>query len=318
MAALNHTSSLKPAPAEYHVNQHVMEEMAQMNGVHTGLNNNIQGASQSGHAQNVNRPRAATTMTAIEEEAIGVGSMMETNHIIGGQHNYHGEAPLPEQSQKLHIKKAVMTASPTEQSDNDVDERMSPMMRDILRRSESLIANAAQHEHNQDVPACTDDHHNKYCGSGMDTALMEYAHLRSMGVIPERPYEHWGCDSPERKAQIEHSERVSVRMAFRPIYWQSEYTGRGCMFHCEFLSLPLRFANNAIVTKKSMEQPDDIGPRNEIEPSNASPLQMQQRRRRTFPESEDELHATLNLRQKLRRYSNTIKKMAMNLVDRTS
>ena len=67
-----------------------------------------------------------------------------------------------------------------------------------------------------------------------------------------------------------------------------------------------------------MEQPDDIGPRNEIEPSNASPLQIQRRRRRTFPESEDEMHATLNLRQKLRRYSNTIKKMAMNLVDRTS
>ena len=68
-----------------------------------------------------------------------------------------------------------------------------------------------------------------------------------------------------------------------------------------------------------MQQPDDIGPRNEIEPSNASPLQIQQqRRRRTFPESEDEMHATLNLRQKLRRYSNTIKKKAMNLIDRTS
>ena len=67
-----------------------------------------------------------------------------------------------------------------------------------------------------------------------------------------------------------------------------------------------------------MQQPDDIGPRNEIEPTNASPLQMQRRRRRTFPESDDELYATLNLRQKLRRYSNTIKKKAMHLVDRTS
>ena len=68
-----------------------------------------------------------------------------------------------------------------------------------------------------------------------------------------------------------------------------------------------------------MKQPDDIGPMNEIEPSNASPLQMQmQRRRRTFPESEDELNAALKLRQKLRRYSTTIIKKAINLVDRTS
>lgn len=68
-----------------------------------------------------------------------------------------------------------------------------------------------------------------------------------------------------------------------------------------------------------MKQPDDIGPMDEIEPSNASPLQMQmQRRRRTFPESEHELHARLSLRQKLRRYSTTVMKKAINLVDRTS
>ena len=67
-----------------------------------------------------------------------------------------------------------------------------------------------------------------------------------------------------------------------------------------------------------MKQPDDIGPMDEIEPTNASPLQMQrQRRRRTFPESEDEMHATLSLRQKLRRYSATAIKKAINLVDRT-
>lgn len=65
-----------------------------------------------------------------------------------------------------------------------------------------------------------------------------------------------------------------------------------------------------------MKLRDDIGPMNEIEPSNASPLQMQ-RRRRTFPESENELHATLNLRQKLRRYSTNVIKKAINLVDRT-
>lgn len=68
-----------------------------------------------------------------------------------------------------------------------------------------------------------------------------------------------------------------------------------------------------------MKEPDDIGPMNEIEPSNASPLQMQtHRRRRTFPESADELHAALKLRQKLRRYSTTVMRKAIKLVDRTS
>ena len=68
-----------------------------------------------------------------------------------------------------------------------------------------------------------------------------------------------------------------------------------------------------------MEQHDDVGPMGEIEPTNASPLQMQmQRRRRTFPESEDELSAALKLRQKLRRYSGNVLKKAINLVDRTS
>ena len=232
--------------ANYHVPQHLIDEIVEANAVANGVNVNIPGHSQNGHAQNVNRPRAATTMNAIEEEAIEVASMSNTNAIIAGQHNYHEEAPLPEQSHNLHIHRAAVTASPTEQSDSDVtassteqpiddpDERiLKPMMRDITRRSKSLIANAAQHEHNQDVPACTDDHHNKYCGSSMDMALMEYAHLRSLGVIPERPYEHWGCDSLERKTRIECFENCSVKVAFRPVDWQSEYTGRGCMFHCE-------------------------------------------------------------------------------------
>ena len=220
--------------ANYHTPQHVIDENAEANAVGSGINFNIQGPSQYGHAQNVNRPRAATTMNPIEEEAIEVASMSNTNAIIGGLHNHHGEAPLPEQSNNLNIHRAPVTASPTEQSDNDVDERIkNPMMRDIVPRSESLIANAAQHEHNQDVPACTDDHHNKYCGSGMNMALVEYAYLRSLGVIPERPYEHWGCDSPKRKARIEYYEQCSVKVAFRSVNWQSEYTGRGCMFHCE-------------------------------------------------------------------------------------
>ena len=222
------------AAANYQIPQHVIDEIAaEANAVNSGVNFNIHGPSQYGHAQNVNRPRAATTMNLIEEEAMEVALMSNTNAIIGGQHNYHGEAPLPEQCHNLHTHKAAVTARPTEQSDNGDDERMSPMMRDVIRRSKNLIANAAQHEHNQDVPTCTDNYHNKYCGSGKDLALMEYAHLRSLGVIPERPYEHWGCDGPERTAHIETYMNHSVKVAFRPVDWQSEYTGRGCMFHCE-------------------------------------------------------------------------------------
>ena len=235
MSAFNNMTVFLASPADYQIDQQLIDELTEINAVGSGLNHsNLQELSQYGHAQNVNRPRAATTMNPIEEEVIEVASASNTNGIIGGQHNYHGDAPLPEQGHNLHIPRAVMTASLTKQSDNDDDERiLNPMMREIMRRSESLIANAAQHEHNQDVPACTEDHHNKYCGSGMDTPLMEYAHLRSLGVIPERPYEHWGCDSPQRKARIECCEKVSVKVAFRPIDWQSEYTGRGCMFHCE-------------------------------------------------------------------------------------
>ena len=198
----------------------------------SGHNNNIQGASQSGSAQYVTRPRAATTMNPIEEEAIETASMSDEDSIIGGQHDYHGEASLPEQCPKSHIHRAAVTARSTEQSDMETDlDFLIRLGDDILPRSESLIANAAQHEHNQDVPACTKDHHNKNCGSVMDIALMEYYYLRSKGVIPERPYEHWGCDTPIKKATIEYYEKCTARVAFRPVNWQSGYTGRGCMFH---------------------------------------------------------------------------------------
>lgn len=320
------------ATSDIHVHQGVMEGIVEMNSTPSGLdglppclaeaslNNNIQSASQSGYVPNSNRPRAATTMNLIEEEAIDEASMVATNGSSSGQHNHHGEAPRPEQGPNLHIPGAAITGRPTKYTLSLDDEQRitQPIMDDIALRSESLVANAAQHEHNQDVPACTDDHHNKNCGSSMEMALMEYAHLRSIGAIPERPYEHWGCDSQLRKERYELYEKCFVRVAFRPVDWQSGYTGRGCMFHCEFFIPPLRFADDSIATKKSIEQPMDIGPRDEIEPTNASPLQLQRLRRRTFPESEDEFHATLKLRQKLRRYSNTIKKKAMKLVDRAT
>ncbi len=286
-----------------------------MNDVHSRLDNNNQETFQYGYAQNIHRPRAATIMNPIEEEAIEEASTTEANAFVGGPGNYNGEAARQEGWHNLNNQRAAMTAGPTEPDDY----ARKQIMDNVLSRSESLIANAAQHEHNQDVPACTDNHHNKNCGRGTDTALMEYCYLRSKGVIPERPYEHWGCDNPKRKEYLEGMEQSQVKVAFRPIKWDTEYTGRGCMSFCELLSLSLRFADDYIVTKRAMKQPDDIGPMNEIEPSNASPLQMQmQRRRRTFPESEDELHATLSLRQKLRRYSTTVIKKAINLVDRTS
>ncbi len=306
-------------PTNNLIQEYVIEGVEiEMNDVHSGLDNNIQEASQYDYAQNIRRPRAATTMNSIEEEVIEEVSTTEANEIVGGPDEYNEEAAQQEEQHCQQNQRAAMTASLTETGDY-FTEQIRPMMGDILSKAESLIVNAAQHEHNQDVPACTDDHHNKHCGRGIDTALMEYNHLRSKGVISERAYEHWGCDTPERKAYLEDLEKVPVKMAFRPVKWDSGYTGRGCMFRCELLSLSLWFADSYIVTRRAMKQPDDIGPMNEIEPSNASPLQMQrQRRRRTFPESEDEMHATLSLRQKLRRCSATVIKKAINLVDRTS
>ena len=174
-------------------------------------------------------------MNSIEEEAVKEASTTEASD-FGGPDRYNEEADQQEEWHNLHNQRAGMTASLTE-PDDYFTEKIRPMMGNILSGEKSLIAKSAQHEHNQDVPACTDDHHNKHCGRGIDTALMEYHHLRSQGVILARPYEHWGCDTPERKEYLEAMEKVPVRLAFRPIKWDSAYTGRGCMFRCSLLNL---------------------------------------------------------------------------------
>ena len=314
---------LRAVPTNSPVQEQIPEGLeTAVNDVHIPLDKNVQEASQYTYTHNTRRPRAATTMDPIQEEVIRGASMTEVKGILDRLANYNDEAARQEERRNLNNQRAAMTAEFTRHDENSQGPHKL-MMGDILRRSESLIANAAQHEHNQDVPACTDDHHNKNCykncDSDIDMALMEYYSLRAKGVIPERPYEHWGCDTPEEKDRIKRMEKLQVRWAFQPVNWNAEYTGRGSMFFCELFSLSLRFADNYIVTKKAMKQPDDIGPMGEIEPSNASPLQMQMhRRRRTFPESEEELHAALNLRQKIRRYSTTVMKKAIKLVDRSS
>ena len=317
------TALPRAVPTNSPVPEQIIEEIeTAVDDVHSPLDNDVQEASQYTYTQNTRRPRAATTMDRIQEEAIQGVSMAEAKGVLDGLANYNDEAARQEERRNLNNQRAAMTAEFTRHNDNS-EGPQKPMMGDILKRSESLIANAAQHEHNQDVPVCTDDHHNencyKNCDSGIDTALMEYYYLRAKGVISERPYEHWGCDTPGEKDRIKKMENLQVRVAFRPVNWNAEYTGRGSMFFREHLSLSLRFADSYIVTKRAMKRPDDIGPMGEIEPTNASPLQMQMhRRRRTFPESEDELHAALNLRQKIRRYSTTVIRKAIKLVDRTS
>ena len=200
-----------------------------VNDVHSPLDNNVQEASQSGYTQNINRPRAATTLDPIEEEDIDEASTTAMNGILNGLANCNDEAARQEERHNQNNQRAPMTASLIGHHEHYV-EPMTPMMTDIHSRSESLIANAAQHEHNQNVPACTDDHHNNNCGRGIDTALMEYYYLRSKGVIAEAPYEHWGCDTPEKKDVLEIGTRVQVKVAFRPVKWDTEYTGRGRTF----------------------------------------------------------------------------------------
>ena len=234
--ASNGTATLpRVVPATNLFQEQVIEESeTAMNDFHSGLdNNNTQEAFQHWYAQNIHRPRAATTMNPIEEEAIEEGSMIEANGILNGLDNYNEDAARLEEWHNLNNQRAAMTADYTD-TDDYFNGEMIPMMGGVLSRSESLIANAAQHKHNQDVPACTDDHHNKNCGNGIDKALMEYYYLRSKGVIPERPYEHWGCDTQERKEKLEEAETLQVRVAFRPVKWDTEYTGRGCMFFANF------------------------------------------------------------------------------------
>ena len=191
--------------------------------VHSPLDNNSQEAAQSSCTQKVKRPRAATTMAPIEEEAIEDASMTEAKDVLNGLANHEEEAARQEDRQHRNNQRAVGY-------DEYAEKPFKPMMDEVLERSESLIANAAHHEHSQDAPACTDDCHNKNCGRGIDTALIEYSHLRSKGLISERSYEHWGCDSADRIDRNNCMEKLHVRVAFRPVTWDSGYTGRGSMF----------------------------------------------------------------------------------------
>ena len=221
-------------PTKNHNQQQVIEESeTAMNGVHSPLENDVQGPSQHGYTQNIHRPRAATIMNPIEEEAIEEASTAGVNDLINGPDNYNEEAAQQQEWHNLNDQGAAMTASHANPF-GYFNGKITPMMDNILSRSESLIANAAQHEHNQDVPTCTDEQHNKNCGRGTDMALLEYNYLRSKGVIPERPYEHWGCDTPERKDYLKAFETCHVRVAFRPVKWDTEYTGRGCMSFANF------------------------------------------------------------------------------------
>ena len=168
-------------------------------------------------------------MDPIEEEAIEDASMTEAKDVLNGLANSNEEAARQEERQHRNNQRAAMTADLIEY-DEYAEKPLKPTMDEVLRRSESLIANAAQHEHSQDEPACTDNHHNKNCGRGIDMALMEYSHLRSKGLISERSYEHWGCDSTERIDRNNYIEKLHVRVAFRPVNWDSGYTGRGSIF----------------------------------------------------------------------------------------
>lgn len=139
----------------------------------------------------------------------------------------------------------------------------------IVSREDSLIKNAAQHEHNQRVPACTIDQpggqHNKNCGSGLNVSLWEYNYLCSLGLIPERPLHEWGCDNVSRNTEAQEAEEpkdeeiedgqqkddeqevdkqeeqepknenMKIKMAFRPINWCQGFTGRGSEFDIYFM-----------------------------------------------------------------------------------
>ena len=161
-------------------------------------------------------------MAPIEEEAIEEASMTEAKEVLHGLASHDEEAARQEERQHRNNQRAV-------EIDEHAEEPFKPMMDEVLERSESLIAKATQHEHSQDEPACTDDCHNKNCGRGIDTALLEYSHLRSKGLISERSYEHWGCDSAERVERNNCMNNLHVRVAFRPVNWNSGYTGRGSM-----------------------------------------------------------------------------------------
>lgn len=60
----------------------------------------------------------------------------------------------------------------------------------------------------------------------LTSEIRDYYEKVSRGLIEERPYEYWGEDTAEEEKRW-HQWELPIRTAFRPVDWNSGFTGRG-------------------------------------------------------------------------------------------
>ena len=56
--------------------------------------------------------------------------------------------------------------------------------------------------------------------------IRDYYEKVSKGLIEEKPYDYWGEDTAEEK-ELWDERGLPIKMKFRPIHWDSSFTGRG-------------------------------------------------------------------------------------------
>ncbi|MCJ1453787.1 hypothetical protein MMC28_004136 [Mycoblastus sanguinarius] len=123
-----------------------------------------------------------------------------------------------------------------------------------------------QHDH---VPACSDGQHNQNCGIGIDDSVLEYYNLRRKGIIPQKPFEEWGC--MERNEPNFHKAVIdcTVTTGFRSVEWNKGFTGRG-------------------ISKDRLEDTSFVGPKGEISDPGRYEEYLRRENERAFRQEEEE------------------------------
>ncbi|KAF6240621.1 hypothetical protein HO173_001292 [Letharia columbiana] len=96
---------------------------------------------------------------------------------------------------------------------------------------------------------------NMGCYPILSFEIRDYYEKVSKGLIEERPYDYWGPESEEEKAHW-RQWCLPIKKSFRPIDWDSGFTGRGIVKNKE----------------NAMERPGLVGPLGEMFVVDVDPL----------------------------------------------
>lgn len=104
--------------------------------------------------------------------------------------------------------------------------------------------------------------------------IRDYYEKVSKGLIEERPYDYWGPESEKEKAHW-RQWCLPIKKSFRPIDWDSGFTGRGSKYSSLLIVMALWNADEDLVMKnkkKAMERPGLVGPLGEMFVVDVDPL----------------------------------------------